>query len=83
MLRAYSSVHYYIFTYLCTAAGRYLQEAVHVGLHVGDGHPLHDDVTDASLQTLPFITSNSGGVDTDCSPVGRPAHTARVDNVID
>lgn len=33
---------------------RYLQQSVHVRLHVRDGHPLHDDVSDPSLQRQPF-----------------------------
>lgn len=37
----------------------YLQQAVHVRLHVGDGHPLHDDVTDTPLQRLPFGAGGS------------------------
>lgn len=32
----------------------YLQQSVHICLHVRDGHPLHDDVSDTSLQRLPF-----------------------------
>lgn len=28
----------------------YLQQSVHIRLHVRDGHPLHDDVSDTSLQ---------------------------------
>lgn len=53
-----------------------LEQAVHVGLHVGDGHPLHDDIRDPALQRLPFVASDSGGVNPDGAPVGRPAHTA-------
>ena len=41
----------------------YLEEAVHISLHVGDGQPLHDDVSDASLQRLPFSPGCPGGVD--------------------
>lgn len=33
----------------------YLYEAVHVGLHVGNGHPLHHYVHDPPLQSLPFL----------------------------
>lgn len=52
----------------------HLEEAVHVGLHVGDGHPLHDDVRDAPLQGLPFVASDSGGINSCGAPV-RPGHT--------
>lgn len=56
--------------------GLYLQETVHVGFHVGDGHPLHYDVGNAPFQTLPFVPSHSGGVNA-CRtvPVVRTAHT--------
>ena len=52
----------------------YLEQAVHVGLHVGDGHPLHDDVRDAALQGLPFYPGHSGGVQACHAPVRRPEH---------
>lgn len=51
------------------AIGPHLEEAVHIGLHVGDGHPLHDDVRDSALQRLPLDASDSGGVDADRAPV--------------
>lgn len=61
-----------------TLPGLYLEEAVHIGLHVGDGHPLHDDSRDAPLQSLPLIARHPGGVNTNGAPVGRSAHTAWV-----
>lgn len=35
-------------------------ETIHVCLHVGYGHPLHDDVHDAALQGLPLLTGRLG-----------------------
>lgn len=62
--------------YNCPALGFYLEKAVHVGFHIRDGHPLHDDIRDPPLQGLPFVTSHSGAVNTSCAPVRRPAHAA-------
>ena len=39
---------------------QYLDESVHVGLYVSDGHPLHDDVQDPPLQCLPLLTGCLG-----------------------
>lgn len=38
----------------------YLYKAIHVLLHIVDGHSLHDNVHDASLQGLPLLTSSFG-----------------------
>lgn len=38
----------------------HLDKTIHVGLHVGYGHPLHDYVHDAALQGLPFLTGRLG-----------------------
>lgn len=46
----------------------YLEKAVHVILHVGDSHPLHDDVRDASLKRLPFVAGHPGGVNSTGTP---------------
>lgn len=36
------------------AGPRHLDEPLHVGLQVDDGHPLHDDVNDPPLEGLPL-----------------------------
>lgn len=38
----------------------HLDEAIHVCLHIGYGHPLHDDVHDAALQGLPLLPGRLG-----------------------
>lgn len=58
--------------YNCPALGFYLEKAVHVGFHVRDGHPLHDDVIDASLQWLPLGPGWSVEVDTSHPHWGTP-----------
>lgn len=40
----------------------YLEQAVHIGLHVRYGHPLHDDIRDTALQRLPLHFGHSGGI---------------------
>lgn len=74
---AFSQNHTVTIHVMSTAVGLYLKEAVHVGLHVGDGHPLHYDVRDPSFQRLPFVASHSGGVNANCTPVRRTAHTCK------
>lgn len=71
----------HVITQLCAASVRYLEKAIHVSLHVRDGHPLHDDVTDPPLQRLPFGPSYSGGVNACCSPVVGTATTENSSDV--
>lgn len=50
----------------------YLQQSVHIRLHVRDGHPLHDDVIDTPLQRLPFGPGCPAEVDTSHPHWGAP-----------
>lgn len=38
----------------------YLDKAIHVSFHIRNGHSLHDDVHDATLEGLPLLTGRLG-----------------------
>lgn len=60
----------------------YSQQPVHIRFHVGDGQPLHDDVTDSSLEWLPFGPGCPGEVDASHSHWGIPEGKAAFSDIL-